>query len=352
MLRKKLTLTLVAVCLLAIAFALSLFAVSKKLNPVQQKKIPITAVKEAVVTAVSYQPSIQTVGTLKAQQGITLKTQVAGTVTDIAFKAGDEVSQGQLLLSLDSTSEKGQLGKAKADYKLSQLTYQRDQSLFKKNAIAEQDLDQAQFTVKANLGTLEQAQSAYDKTQIKAPFAGKIGITDITSGSYLSAGDTIVSLQNIDRLWVDFNVPSQDVLQAQLGEAIEITTYTNPEQKVTGKVTAVEPQINSDTGTLTLRAEVDNSKHQLLPGQLVSVTLYTSQPEQLLEIPETAVQYNSKGAYVYVINNQNQAVETTVFLGDNTADQVIVKSGLSSGEKVVLNNVNLHDGAKLSVAKG
>ncbi|WP_235602891.1 efflux RND transporter periplasmic adaptor subunit [Piscirickettsia litoralis] len=306
---------------------------------------------EAVVRSTSYQPAIQTVGTLKAQQGVTLKTQVAGEVTNVAFKAGDNVSQGQLLLSLDSTNEKGQLDKAQADYNLSVLTYQRDQSLYKKNAISQQDLDQAEFTVKANLGLLEQAQSAYSKTQIKAPFSGKIGISDTTSGSYLSAGDTVVSLQNLDHLWVDFSVPSQDVLQAKLGEVIEVSTQTVPVQHVSGKVVAVEPQINSETGTLTLRAEVDNSNHLLLPGQLVSVKLHTSEPKQLLQIPETAVQYDSTGAYVYTINNQSQAIQTAVSLGSNTDDQIIVKSGLSLGQKIILNNVNLHNGAKVKVTQ-
>ncbi|OAJ34039.1 efflux RND transporter periplasmic adaptor subunit [Piscirickettsia salmonis] len=350
MLRKKSTVLLIIVCL--VSLIVSLVVVSNRLRQPEPKKNMAIAVQEVVVKAVDYQPQIQTVGTLKAQQGVTLKAQVAGAVTEVAFQPGDKVKQGQLLVSLDSTTAKGQLDKAEADYHLSLLTYQRDQSLFKNHVLSEQELDQVKFTVKANRALLEQAQSAYNKTQVKAPFNGNIGISDITVGSYLDSGDAIVSLQNLDHLWVDFNVSSQDSLQVKIGETVDITTQTEPVQIASGKVIAIEPQINSDTGTLTLRAQINNTHYQLLPGQLVSVNLYTNQPEQRLQIPETAVQYNAKGAYVYIIGSHHQVIQASIVLGENRNGQVIVHSGLKAGEKVVLNNVNLHDGATVAVIQG
>jgi membrane fusion protein (multidrug efflux system) len=349
--RKSLFIVLIIVVLVVLsAVAVVHYKESRHVSPQPGKTtVSVTSAKK-----VQWQRSLQAIGALKASQGIILKAETGGRITKINFKSGDMVKHDDILITLNNLIQKGKLNYAKAQYALTQITYQRDSKLFEKSAISQEALDQAKADMDSQAAEVEQAQGEYDETIIRAPFDGRLGLRNISIGDYINTGDTLVNLQDIDPLYVDFAIPEKYLDIVKKGELVTIAPNASAHAGRTydGKLTSYETVIDADTGTIMLRSEVANSDAQLLPGGYVEVTFYFGEQLTPLVVPQTAIVSDETHDYVYVLADDNTVKKVDVTIGSQIDQDITVSKGLKAGDKVVSAGTNkIHDGSAVSVSQ-
>ncbi|CUA95385.1 efflux RND transporter periplasmic adaptor subunit [Thiomonas bhubaneswarensis] len=319
---------------------------------------PPQTVSTIVAKESSWQPTVDALGNLRASQQASLSSQVAGIVTAIHFKSGEKVRAGQVLAQISDAPQRAQLaqlqaqvGQLQAQRDLAQTTLKRDEAQLKVQAISQAVVD----TDRANLASIDaqlkalaeqiNAQKAVlDQARITAPFSGVLGIRQINLGQYLAPGTAAVTLQALDPMDIDFTVPQNQIDLVHVGMNAEVTTNAAPGQIFTARVIAVEPQVNTATRNLTVRARIPNPKGQLLPGVFASVRLSDGKPRDYVTLPNAAVAYNPYGATVYIVKDEGKAADGKpkltaeqrfVTTGPTRGDQVAILSGVKPGETVV-----------------
>lgn len=311
---------------------------------------PPAVVAVSTVTAQPWQNTLQAVGTLEASQGVILKSEVAGLVTAVYFRSGDEVKEGQPLVQLNPAIPAAQFATAKAQTQLSAADYQRALQLYRKKVFAKADLDKALANYQANQAQEAKASAALAQTTIRAPFSGRLGLRNVNKGDYLDPSRGIVNLNAITPLRINFQVPGTTSSQIKLGSQVFIQSNAYPKQTFVAKVYAVDSQIDAATRSLAVRAVLDNASGKLLPGAFVEVSLQLGTPESLPTIPETALNTDEKGSYVYRALG-NIAVKTPVTILFEKSGQVGV-SGLKIGEKIIsIGSFKVHDKAPIIIGK-
>ena len=315
----------------------------------------------ATVTALEvghqrWQPQISAVGTLRAIQGVELRAEVSGIVQTIHFVSGDEVKQGQLLLELNSAEEQAQLKALQASRQLAEINVQRDRQQFKINAISQSQLDAAESELKSRRAQEEKQQATILKKQIRAPFAGRLGITQVDVGQLLNPGEEIVSLQNRERLYVDFNVPQQYMREIHTGQQITLRSNVDVAQRVRGEVHAINATVNRATRIVRVEGVIDNHSGEWMPGMFVHLNINRGAPQQLLTLPQTAVSYNAYGSTLFVVKSAVEgelhptAQQVFVETGLQRGDQVAILSGIEEGEQVVTSGqMKLKNGTPLII---
>lgn len=346
--KKAVTLTFFVVTIIVVAIGWFLY------YQYHHKHLPTPktpTVSSTVVKAQTWQAQVDAVGTLVANQGVTLKNDSEGVVTKINFRSGQLVKQGDILIELDNTTEAGKLTYSKAQYELSKLTYQRYLALVSKGSISQEQLDQAKADMDGNKGLVEEAQGDYDKKVIKAPFSGKLGLRNISLGTYLDSGDEIVNLQSLDPLFVDFNIPEKYLAQLKTGLKVSIAPDSVDNKIYDGKVHSFESVINSDTGTLAVRSQIANPNSTLLPGGYANVVLYLGNEIKVNTVPQTAIVYSDSGDYVFLVKD-NKVTQQKVELGKQLGQDIIITTGLEAGQEVVSAGTNkVHDGSMINAEK-
>ena len=337
----------------------------------ESMRMPAIMVSTTKAQAVTWHPYINSVGSLTAIQGINVSPQVSGVVTKINFDSGVKVKQGDVLVVLDTNVLQAQLDNAKAALQLAQINFNRQAALYQKNAASKSDYDSAQATLEQDLATVAQQQATLDQKIIRAPFAGILGIREVSLGQYLNAGDVITNLQQLDPIFVDYYVPQEDVSQVHLGQAVAVTMQGYPKKIFEGKVVAIGAQLDAGTRSISVRAELQNSdvSQQLLPGMFVTVhTMLPTQPN-VVTIPQTAITYTLYGDTVFVVVPQTQAEsqksqlrqqytgyqvnQVYVTPGDQQGTDIAIIKGLNVGDVVVTaGQLKLIEGSSVSIQKG
>lgn len=299
---------------------------------------PPAVIASAVVEKQSWQPYLNAVGSVTATQGIYVTTEVAGKVDEILASSGQMVKAGDLLMSLDDSVDQADLKGLIAQRKLAQLQFERNSTLLKDRSVSRSDYDQSRASLDSAEAAVAAKQAIIHKKAISAPFSGQLGIVDINLGQYLSPGDAIVSLQALDPIYGDFNLPERHLPDVQVGQAVEIEVQAWPGRLFKGSISAINPGIDRGTRTLRLRATLDNPGHLLRPGMFAEVRTVLPLRDDILTLPRTAVTYNPYGESVFVIQEkdhglvvQNRPVQT----GAVRAERVEIISGLKAGEQVV-----------------
>ena len=276
-----------------------------------------------------WQGQLPSVGTLHAVEGADLASEVAGLVTRIGFRPGEDVRAGTLLVQLRDDSEK-----ASAD--LAVQTYKRYAALIRTQAISQSNVDSA-------LANMRSAQAAVEKKAIRAPFDGRVGIRQVDVGQYVNAGQVVVTLQQLDPIYVDFQVPQQQLSLLKTGDKVRLTTDAVAGRKFLGAIIAFDPKVDPVTRNVRVRASIENREKLLLPGMFGTVVTDVGAARPLITLPQTAIVFNPYGDTVFVVtkskatdgSDQLVVEQRFVTTGETRGDQIAITSGLSTKDVVV-----------------
>lgn len=317
-------------------------------------KYPPAAVDTATVKSSSWQPSYSSVGTLIAPQSVSVLPEVAGMVDKIYFKSGDLVQQGQLLLTLDSRQEQAKLASDQASLRLARLDYQRDRRLFSQRAVAKQTLDTSFATLQQNQAAVQGDRVAIEQKQVKAPFAGRIGITTVSLGQYVgptTSNSTIATLEQVDPLFVDFSLPQQRINDLKIGQPMQIKVDSYPNKIFNATISAIDVSVDQDSRMIKVRGVVPNGQQLLHAGMFADVEVMLPEQLAVITVPQTAITYNLYGDMIYVVKD-GKAVQTFVTVGQRRGDEVAISKGLTSGQEIVVSGqLKLFNGSPVIVTK-
>jgi len=341
--KKRMMIMILGVILLVTGIGFVVFR--NIMQQIAQGAVPQPAV---VVTALKaekqeWQPQLNAVGSLRALRGVDVTTEIAGLVRAIRFKSGDEVKAGAVLIQLNADSDLAQLASLEATADLAQVTLVRDRAQFAAEAISQAQVDSDEADLKSKRAQVASQQATIDKKTIRAPFSGRLGITLINPGQYLNPGDKVVTLQTIDPIYIDFNLPQQQVSGVSLGQPVTVLSDAYLGQTFSGKVTAIDAKVDTATRNVQVEATVANPKRLLLPGMFARAAVDSGEKKSYLTLPQTAITYNPYGATVFVAadkkdakgNPQLQAQQVFVTPGPTRGDQVAILKGVSEGAMVV-----------------
>lgn len=317
---------------------------------------PPANVTTTKVKSVVWKPYLMAVGTLKAKQSVQIAPEIGGKILHIHFKSGQYVEKGTPLVDLDTSTQEAQLKADQASFRLAQINYQRDKTLYKKHAVSHSTLDSSLASLQSAEAAVEGDKALIGKMHIVAPFSGKLGIRNVSIGEYIappaggSSGNNIVPLNSIDPLLVQFNLPQQDLPKLYLGQAIRVLVDAYKKQIFTGKITALNAGVTEASRTILVQAEVSNPEHKLVSGMFVNVKILLPSKDNVVVVPQTAIVYSLYGDSVYVVNKDKTVTQTFVTLGQTQGINVAIMKGLKPGSEVVTSGqLKLHNGVKVEV---
>jgi membrane fusion protein (multidrug efflux system) len=303
----------------------------------------------ATVTAVEaelqpWQPQLKAVGSLRAVRGVDVTSEISGLVRSLEFRSGQTVTADQVLVRLNADADIAQLHALQAAADLAKTTYERDKKQFEVQAVSQATLDAEAADLRSKQAQVAQQQALVDKKTIKAPFSGKLGISTVNPGQYVNPGDKIVTLQELDPLYVDFYLPEQELSKVAIGQAVGMRSDTYPGRSFNGRITVINPKVDPDSRNFQVEATVANPRHELLPGMYSTVEVRAGTEQRYLTVPQTAVTYNPYGDTVYIVQEKGKGPDgkpllivqqTFITVGPTRGDQVAILSGVKEGDTVV-----------------
>jgi membrane fusion protein (multidrug efflux system) len=314
----------------------------------EQFVMPAETVNAAVVKSITWPTELAAVGSLEAVQGVVVTAELPGKVVKIAFEPGSAVKAGDLLVQQDITSEVAQLRSAEATMELARLNLVRAKELLPENVITRSSFDNADAEYKQAAAQADTIRATIAKKTIRAPFAGRLGLRLVNLGQTLEGGDPIVSLQSMDPIFANFQLPQQELGKIRRGLKVKLATDALPGTIIEGTITAINPQVESTTRNIRIQATVANTREQLRPGMFVNVAVVLPEVQKVLAIPATAVLYAPYSDSVFVVEAQpdkkekgssNVLHQQFVRLGKKRGDYIAVQSGLKEGDTVVSTGV-------------
>jgi membrane fusion protein, multidrug efflux system len=346
----------------------------KNIMASQPKPSPqtVTATK---VSSQDWQPALGAVGSVVPVRGVDVTTEISGLVREVHFKSGQDVKKGDVLVELNADADKAQLAALEAAADLSASVLKRDKAQFEAQAIAQAQVDADAADLKSKRALAAQQQANIDKKTIRAPFAGKLGITTVNPGQYVNPGDKIVTLQTIDPIYVDFNLPQKQIGALQVGQVVNVTSDGFPGVTFPGKISAISPKVDTATRNIVVEATLSNPKRQLLPGMFANASVEVGDKKHYLTLPQTAITYNPYGATVFLVMTADEAAaaaraaasgasapanaasgpglvvqQAFVTTGETRGDQVAILKGLKEGQQVVTSGqVKLKNGTSIVI---
>ena len=311
---------------------------------------PPIIVEAAKVATVKLPQGISAVGSLRSDETVILRPEIAGRVALIGFREGERVSKGQMLVKLDDSVQLADVARARANLTLSKTKHERSQDLRTKGFLSEQALDETLNNLKVAQADAELMEARISKTAIRAPFSGTIGLRQVSVGDYVKEGQDMVNLESIDPLKVDFRVPELALSQVKDGQTIQITLDAIPDKAYDGRVFAINPLIDANGRAIVIRAQVPNKDGKLRPGMFARVKLFTSGSKDTLVVPEESLFPLGDDKYVYKVVD-GKAVRQKIDIGQRREGRVEVVNGLGAEDVVVTaGGIKLREGVPVTIA--
>jgi membrane fusion protein (multidrug efflux system) len=274
------------------------------------------------------------VGTLRADESVMIRPEIAGRIKSIFFAEGQGVKKGALLATLDSAEFGAQLASSRAQLQLDAQRLERAEDLFKKGFISEQALDEARSNHARSAAKLREDEAKFAKTEIRAPFSGVVGLRQVSEGAYVAAGTDIARLEKLDPLKLDFRVPEVFLPSLRSGQRVKAAVDAYPAASFGGAVYALEPAVDEQTRTVLVRARVGNSGLRLRPGMFARVELRLGVRENAIWVPEEAIVPRGQDSFVYrVVDGKAELVK--VETGMRKVGEVEIAKGIAAGDLVV-----------------
>ncbi len=310
-----------------------------------QPPTPVVEVAEVQIGAVTR--SIDAVGTLRANESITVRPEIAGRIVGIHFNEGERVSTGDPLVSFDNSIYQAEVEEKLADRRLAQISFRRADELLRKNVSSANERDQAFAQLQADEAALSLARAKFQKTEIVAPFDGILGLRRVSIGDFVSAGHDLVDLVQITPIKVDFRVGEVFLRNVAPGQSIEVSADAFPNESFIGEVYAIEPSVDINGRAVIIRARIPNPGARLRPGLFARVRLILDQADDALLVAEDAIVPEKDQHFVYRVVD-GRALLTEVELGKRENAMVEVRSGLARGDVVVTaGQFKLRDGVQV-----
>jgi membrane fusion protein (multidrug efflux system) len=253
-----------------------------------------------------WQPTLDAVGSLRAVRGADLALDVSGLVTKVDLQSGDDVKEGQVLLELRADEDVAKLHELEATAALAEVTFRRMKQQLAVKAIPQATYDSAEADLKAKQADVQQQQVVVARKQLRAPFAGRAGIVSVNPGAFLDSGKTIVTVQQLDPLYVDFYLPQRNLGQLQVGQSVALALDAYPKKTFEGTVSAISPKVDPATRNVQVEAKVANPDRQLAPGMFAKVSVDVGSKQRYLTLPQTAVVFNPYGETVFVVEKKSE----------------------------------------------
>ncbi len=322
-------------------------------------KPPPTPVSVAVAKSEVVPNLLTAVGDFAAVHQVNVTSDVSGRITDIMFTAGASVKAGAPLVQLFDAPDQGDLASFKAQAVVAQLSLDRAKQLAARQFGPQATVDQAQATFdQANAG-IAKTEAIISQKLVRAPFDGVLGVRHVEIGQFLTAGTQIVTLTDLSTLYANFTVTEKDSGQLKVGQAVRVAVDAYPGRTFDGKITAIEPQISTDTRNIHVQATLANPDHILKPGMFATTTVVLPDKPAVITVPETAVDYTLYGDSVFLLTEKKSddgktsltAVRTFVRTGDRIDGRAEILSGVKVGDRVVaVGQLKLQSGAAVSVS--
>lgn len=319
----------------------------------QHHPFPPTVVASAEVMQENWKPTLKSVGSLVATNGISVSTEVDGIISKIVFQSGQAVKKGDVLLHLDDKVDQATLAALRADQRLAGVQFNRAKDLLKKRVMSKSEYDEANAKFDAARARVNGQQAVIERKTIRAPFDGILGIREVDLGQYIKAGNPIVKLEALNPIYVDYTLPERYLKEVKVGQTVNVKLDALPGEIFSGQVSAVDSGVSTGTRTLKVRASLSNEKLQMRPGMFAEITTITADAHTVLTIPYTAIAFNTYGNFVYVIHksDKGQVVKRQqVVTGEVRDGRVSVSQGLKQGDVVVRAGlVKLRDGIPVKI---
>jgi len=336
---KKILIGITIVVVLAIVLLPKILSSSESGNNTLSGGRPdmVIPVKAHIVSLETLSNSVFTTGTILANEEVELRSEVSGKIIKILFKEGSFVSKGDLLIKINDADLQAQLRRAESKVKLAEEKEFRQRQLRDGNLISQEEYDNTFGELNVNQADFDLIKAQIDKTEIRAPFSGVVGLRSVSEGSYVTTSTVMARLQNFNSIKVDFSIPERYSASVKTGDDLEFK-ISGSSNLFKAKVYAIEPKIDPGTRTLQIRAICSSSYKELIPGAFANVELNLKQIENAILIPTVSIVPELKGQKVFLYKN-GVVVPKAVEIGIREETRVQIVSGLSSGDTVITSGI-------------
>lgn len=327
-----------AIALTGFAAVVALLVIVKAAQIQEMSKhphtLPTTSVATAEAHAVEWHTTLSAIGTLTPVEGVTLSADADGTVINIAVENGAAVKAGDLLVEIDSTVEVAQLNAAEARANLARVNLVRATELWEQKANSKSEFDAADAAARSAAADVAALKAQIAKKQVRAPFDGRVGLRLINVGQYISRGRALLPLQKLDPIYINFNLPQRNLPSVAIGQTVKVSVDAF-EQPFTGRVTAINSEVDTATRNVEVQATLANPQEQLRAGMFARVEVELPDSAQLVVVPATAIAYAAYGNSVFVVEKM-KGKDGSEYLG---VRQQFVKLGVTRGDLVAISGV-------------
>lgn len=306
-------------------------------------------VETAVVVAKPLNVTLDAVGTLVANEMVTLSPEIAGRITEIKFTEGAPVKKGDPLFKIDDRMARAELKQAESALQLARLNHERFRKLSKTGASTKLRFDEANAELGVTQANVDLSRTKLEYMTITAPFDGTVGLRKVSPGEYVNVGQELANFVSYDPMKVNFTIPETQASQLAVNQTIDFTVEALPGQKFQGVVYALDPQLDVNGRAVQLRATIPNPDNVLKPGFFARISLIVARKENALSVPESAIVPQGDTKQVFVVDAENKAQLVTVELGERVAGSVEILSGVKEGDVVVTSGqIKLQPGAPVT----
>lgn len=310
---------------------------------------PSVPVEAAKVETGPMSERITAVGSLRSDESVIVRSEVAGRVVEIGFEEGRPVEKGALLLKLDDSLNRAEVADAEARLELAKRNFSRTEELFGNQVATARSRDEARSSLDVGTATLELAKVRLEKTRLTAPFAGIVGLRLVSIGDYITVGQDLFNLEDIDPIKADFRVSERYLPAVRPGQAIEIGVDAYPGKVFKGDVFAIDPRIDAAGRSVVIRARIANQEKLLRPGLFARVTLILELKPDALTVPEQALMPRGDDQFVYKVID-GKVKHTKVTIGTRRNGRVEIVEGLGRDDVVVTaGHQKIRDGGDVRV---
>ncbi len=320
---------------------------------------PVVTVSATKIVYADWQSLLKATGSLRAVRGVNVTTELAGMIQSIYFTPGADVTENTTLVQLNADADMAKLDSLRAIAALAKITYERDKKQYGVRAVSKQTLDTDEANLQSAIAQVDEQIAIVAKKRIKAPFTGRLGISRVNPGQYINPGDTVVTLQTLNPIYVDFYLPQQALAKLKTNQVITLTADTFPGKKWTGKITTINPMVNTDTRNVEVEATIENPRAELTPGMFAAVEIDLAAPQRYLTLPQTAVSFNSYGEIIFLVKEKGKdengksnfvAEQAFVTTGETRGEKTSILNGAKAGDMVVTSGqLKLKNGSRIAI---